>query len=115
MLGWMEKCEFLILAIAFQERRVQVQVMDTIAKPVYYRGGLRGWSGSPGDLRSAWIGWFAMDRNRYSRVVGRLLTLFAFALALANSASAEWKEKVLYSFQGGTDGATVRSGSVIFD
>jgi hypothetical protein len=36
-----------VRAIAFQERRVQVQVMDTIAKPVYYRGGLRGWSGLP--------------------------------------------------------------------
>jgi len=55
-----------------------------------------------------------MDRNRYSRVVGRLLTLFAFALALANSASAEWKEKVLYSFQGATDGQ-LPVGSIVFD
>jgi uncharacterized repeat protein (TIGR03803 family) len=35
-------------------------------------------------------------------------------LALAVNASAEWKEKVLYSFQGGTDGA-IPTGAVVFD
>jgi hypothetical protein len=35
-------------------------------------------------------------------------------LALAVNASAEWKEKVLYSFQGGTDGA-IPAGAVVFD
>jgi hypothetical protein len=55
-----------------------------------------------------------MDRNRYSRIVGRLLALFAVALTLAISASAEWNEKVLYSFQGGTDGS-IPAGGVIFD
>jgi hypothetical protein len=35
-------------------------------------------------------------------------------LALGVAASAEWKEKVLYSFQGGTDGA-VPAGGVVFD
>jgi len=33
---------------------------------------------------------------------------------LASSAAAEWKEKVLYSFQGGTDGA-YPAGGVVFD
>ena len=75
--------------------------MDTIAKPVYYRGGLRGWSGLPTTVRSAWIGWFGMDLNRYSRVVSRLLALFAVGLTLVIPASAQWKEKVIYSFQGG--------------
>jgi hypothetical protein len=88
--------------------------MDTIAKPVYYRGGLRGWPGFPAAARSAWIGRFAMDRNRYSRVVSRLLALFAVALTVAVPASASWKEKVVYSFQGGTDGS-LPAGSVIFD
>jgi hypothetical protein len=87
--------------------------MDTIAKPVYYRGGLRGWPGFPA-ARSAWIGRFAMDRNRYSRVVSRLLALFAVALTVAVPASASWKEKVVYSFQGGTDGS-LPAGGVIFD
>jgi uncharacterized repeat protein (TIGR03803 family) len=35
-------------------------------------------------------------------------------LALAVNASAEWKEKVLYSFQGGTDGQ-LPGGGVVFD
>ncbi len=35
-------------------------------------------------------------------------------LALASGASAKWREKVLYSFQGGTDGATP-AGGVVFD
>jgi len=37
-----------------------------------------------------------------------------FAATLAVPASAEWKEKVLYSFQGGSDGATP-AGGVAFD
>jgi uncharacterized repeat protein (TIGR03803 family) len=39
--------------------------------------------------------------------------LSAVALALAIPASAEWKEKVLYSFQGGADGAGP-AGGVVF-
>jgi uncharacterized repeat protein (TIGR03803 family) len=35
-------------------------------------------------------------------------------LSLASAASAEWKEKVLYSFQGGNDGA-FPGGGVVFD
>jgi hypothetical protein len=51
-----------VRAIAFQERRVQV--MDTIAKPVYYRGGLRGWSGFRAAIRSRGLDgslWIAID------------------------------------------------------
>jgi uncharacterized repeat protein (TIGR03803 family) len=40
--------------------------------------------------------------------------LLVLILALAPTASAEWKEKVLYSFQGGTDGSTP-AGGVVFD
>src|SRR5579872_6295890 len=42
------------------------------------------------------------------------LALCVAILVLASMASAEWKEKVLYSFQGGTDGATP-AGGVVFD
>jgi uncharacterized repeat protein (TIGR03803 family) len=41
--------------------------------------------------------------------------LFAVAVALAVPASAEWKEKVLYSFQGGTKDGSVPAGGVVFD
>jgi hypothetical protein len=44
----------------------------------------------------------------------RIYLLFAVALALSVPASAAWKEKVLYSFQGGTDGS-VPIGSLIRD
>jgi hypothetical protein len=55
-----------------------------------------------------------MNRNPSTRNVGQLL-LIAFAmLVLTANASAEWKEKVLYSFQGGSDGLTP-AGGVVFD
>ena len=44
----------------------------------------------------------------------RICLLFGVALTLVIPASAEWKEQVLYSFQGGTDGATP-AGGVVFD
>jgi hypothetical protein len=55
-----------------------------------------------------------MDRNRYSRVVSRLLAIFAVALTLAIPAWSEWTEKVLYSFQGGTNDGSFPVGSVVF-
>jgi hypothetical protein len=54
-----------------------------------------------------------MNPNEWCFRLNRLLILIA-ALTLATSASAEWKEKVLYSFQGGNDGATP-AGGVVFD
>jgi hypothetical protein len=56
-----------------------------------------------------------MGRNRYSRVVSRCFALFAVALTLAIPASAEWKEKVLYSFQGGANDGFFPAGGVVFD
>jgi uncharacterized repeat protein (TIGR03803 family) len=52
-----------------------------------------------------------MNRNRKYRAVSAVLTVI---LALGSAASAEWKEKVLYSFQGVPDGA-VPTGAVVFD
>jgi len=40
------------------------------------------------------------------------LTLFVLLLALPASASAHWKEKLLYSFQGVPDGATPTGAAV---
>jgi uncharacterized protein YceK len=45
----------------------------------------------------------------------RVCLLFAVALTLAVPASAEWKEKVLYSFQGGANNGSVPVGGVVFD
>jgi uncharacterized repeat protein (TIGR03803 family) len=47
------------------------------------------------------------------RLASSPLLLFLI-LMLASTASAEWKEKVLYSFQGGTDGYQP-AGGVVFD
>jgi uncharacterized repeat protein (TIGR03803 family) len=41
--------------------------------------------------------------------------LFAVALVLAAPASASWKEKVLYSFQGGANEGSAPAGRVVFD
>jgi uncharacterized repeat protein (TIGR03803 family) len=42
------------------------------------------------------------------------LWLVSVILSLAVDASEQWKEKVLYSFQGGSDG-TYPAGGVVFD
>ena len=52
-------------------------------------------------------GWFL-------RPMARLLMIALSFFTLASQASAEWKEKVLYSFQGGSDGQTP-AGGVVFD
>jgi uncharacterized repeat protein (TIGR03803 family) len=41
--------------------------------------------------------------------------LLVLILALAPLSSAEWNEKVLYSFQGGADSGSVPAGGVVFD
>jgi uncharacterized repeat protein (TIGR03803 family) len=46
--------------------------------------------------------------------MNRIALPFIAVLVLVSTASAEWKEKVLYSFQGGTDGA-FPIGAVVFD
>jgi uncharacterized repeat protein (TIGR03803 family) len=53
------------------------------------------------------------QKKRFPDVI-RIGLLLAVALTLAAPASAEWKEKVLYRFQGGIDGATP-TGAVVFD
>src|SRR5579863_6059290 len=55
-----------------------------------------------------------MNLNKCAPHAIRTLIWFAIILATVLTASAEWKEKVLYSFQGGTDGSTP-AGGVVFD
>jgi hypothetical protein len=55
-----------------------------------------------------------MTRESHSGLVVRVLFPVVLVLLFASSASAEWKEKVLYSFQGGSDGA-FPAGGVVFD
>lgn len=53
-----------------------------------------------------------MNRNPCCHFAVRLLALI---LALGTVASAEWKEKVLYSFQGGATDGALPAGGVVFD
>ncbi|MGA8492873.1 MAG: choice-of-anchor tandem repeat GloVer-containing protein [Terriglobales bacterium] len=55
-----------------------------------------------------------MNPKVQTRIIGHLIVLVVVVCSLASAASAEWKEKVLYSFQGGTDGQ-LPGGGVIFD
>jgi hypothetical protein len=57
----------------------------------------------------------SMTHKDRFRLATHLLLLFALILAFASTASAEWKEKVLYSFQGGVDAGSVPAGGVVFD
>src|SRR5271170_6071356 len=54
-----------------------------------------------------------MNRAERYRLTSCLLFLIVSVL-FSSSAFAEWKEKVLYSFQGGNDGSTP-AGGVVFD
>jgi len=56
-----------------------------------------------------------MTHTKCSPGLVRSCLLCAVALTLAVPASAAWKEKVLYSFQGGTNDGSYPYGSVIFD
>jgi hypothetical protein len=56
----------------------------------------------------------AMTPKKPSRSATRPLLLLMLILMLASTASAEWKEKVLYSFQGVPDGS-LPIGEVVFD
>jgi hypothetical protein len=55
-----------------------------------------------------------MTRKNHPRFTIRLPLLCMIVLTLISSASAEWKEKALYSFQGSPDAATP-AGGVVFD
>jgi hypothetical protein len=56
----------------------------------------------------------AMNIVKHFRLATRLPIFVLLILSLVSSAAAEWKERVLYSFQGGTDGSTP-AGGVAFD
>ena len=53
-----------------------------------------------------------MTRSRFAHYV---LPLLLAVSVVALPASAEWKEKVLYSFRGGVDAGSVPAGGVVFD
>ena len=55
-----------------------------------------------------------MGRRRFWYSVSRALAVIAVTMILANGARAATKEKVLYSFTGGTDGGDPAAG-LIFD
>jgi hypothetical protein len=56
-----------------------------------------------------------MNHKERFRLTTRLLPLFMLVVVFASTASAEWKEKVLYSFQGGTSDGSTPAGGVVFD
>jgi uncharacterized repeat protein (TIGR03803 family) len=56
-----------------------------------------------------------MNPKMRARLLGRVLLSLAVVCSLVSTASAEWKEKVLYSFQGGTNDGFVPAGGVVFD
>jgi len=56
-----------------------------------------------------------MTHRKCSQCLIHICLLSAVTLTLAVPASAEWKEKVLYSFQGGANDGSVPAGGVVFD
>jgi uncharacterized repeat protein (TIGR03803 family) len=56
-----------------------------------------------------------MAHKNCSPALIHLCLIFAVALTLVVPASAEWKEQVLYSFQGGLKDGSTPTGGVVFD
>jgi len=56
-----------------------------------------------------------MTHRSDPRFKTHLQLMCLLVLALSSPASAEWKEKVLYSFQGGTSDGVYPAGGVVFD
>jgi uncharacterized repeat protein (TIGR03803 family) len=77
-------------------------------------GNSRSFASSPTTRGSADGMALGMNHKKLFDAASLPLMLFALVLALAIGASAEWKEKVLYSFQGIPDGA-YPAGAVVFD
>src|SRR5271169_1895871 len=60
-------------------------------------------------------GGYCMSReSRISSAIRTLAILLAFVIVASSVSSAEWKERVLYSFQGIPDGSQP-AGGVVFD
>src|SRR5579863_2742347 len=55
-----------------------------------------------------------MNLHVWSRCAGSLFLVILAMLMVTANASAQWNERVLYSFQGGSDGYTP-AGGVVFD
>jgi len=75
---------------------------------------------SPGSPRVASIlllrRWFpVMSLNQYRRPVIFVFVCCGIVLATISPASAEWKEKVLYSLKGGANNGSLPAGGVVFD
>jgi hypothetical protein len=58
------------------------------------------------------VGYRMSPTNWFLFVIRTPSILLALVIFATNLSSAEWKEKVLYSFQGGTDGSTPAGGVV---
>jgi len=56
-----------------------------------------------------------MNRGQRPRFALRLFGLLMVILASVSLASAEWRQKVLYSFRGGPHNGSVPAGGVVFD
>src|SRR5579863_5261057 len=56
-----------------------------------------------------------MTRKGCPLLAIRVLGFLTVVLVISTGASAEWKEKVLYSFQGGTTDGAIPAGGVVFD
>jgi hypothetical protein len=88
--------------------------VDAICTQVYYRGKPRcSCPGTPESrVRRSFL---PMNHKERFRLTIRRLASFLVVLGLASTASAEWKEKVLYSFRGGTSDGSTPAGGVVFD
>jgi hypothetical protein len=83
--------------------RYEGKMVTSCAVPTLLRAALRILSGGV---------YSAMTRSWFTRCPLALVLVFS---VVALPASAEWKEKVLYSFLGGTTDGSVPAGGVVFD
>jgi hypothetical protein len=83
---------------------------------VYYRGQLAVSSLLPRECKELQIrSSFPSMNSVVCRLTSRVLLPLVLVMTLAVGASAEWKEKVLYSFQGLPNDGAYPAGGVVFD
>ena len=71
--------------------------------------------GAPNSVRRWFLAMNPMNPKMRARLVRRVLLSLTVVCSLVSAASAEWKEKVLYSFQGGANDGYFPAGGVVFD
>ena len=96
-------------------RQSTTRTVDASCTQEYYRGKPRYSCSRPPESQARRSFLPMNHTERFRLTIRRLASSLVVVLGIASIASAEWREKVLYSFQGGTSDGSTPAGGVVFD